>query len=576
MVTESEAARKVQWDFKEAEGKKLTGAQIVWECLLREGADIVFGVPGGAVLPLYHALPEYPIHHVLTRHEQGAAHAADGYARATGRPGVCVATSGPGVTNLVTGLANAQLDSSPVIAITGNVVKAMIGRDAFQEVDATGVTLPITRHNYLVMDTADIAETIKEAFYMARTGRPGPVHIDIPRDVFQGQTVFHYPETVEVRGYKPTLQGNVRQIRQAAALINQSERPVIIAGHGVIISKAYAELRELAEKADIPVITTLLGISCFPESHPLSLGLIGMHGTMRANLAVSESDLVIGIGMRMDDRACGRFKDFAPKAKVVHIDIDPAEISKNVLATVPVVGDVRNVLTVLNREVLPSKHLPWQQQIRGWEALEPSYEGRVTKHPLPQMVMRKIWEATGSEAIMVTDVGQAQMWGAQHYIYDKPNTHITSGGLGTMGFAFPAAIGVKLGRPNEAVWVITGDGGFQMTIQELATLEQENLDIKIVVFNNGFLGMVRQWQELFYNRRYSATQLTQPDFAKIAEAYGIRGIRVEKPEDVEPAIREAASYNGPIVIDLYIEPEENVYPMVPPGAALHEVIAGPK
>jgi len=555
----------------------LTGAQIVCESLVKEGVEIIFGFPGGAILPFYDTLPQYPqLRHILVRHEQGAAHAADGYARATGRVGVCCATSGPGATNLVTGIANAQLDSSPVIAITGQVARPFIGKDAFQEIDITGITLPITKHNYLVLSASEMAGVFKEAFYIATTGRPGPVLIDIPRDVFVEQAEFHYPAKVNIPGYKPTLRGHPAQIKKAAQLINQASRPVIISGRGIILSKAYDELKELAEKAQIAVITTLLGIGSFPENHMLSLGMLGMHGMAYANMAVDSADLIIAIGMRFDDRATARVSGFAPKARIIHIDIDPAEIGKNVRVDVPIVGDARNVLRELNKQVLAQTHVDWIRQLEEWRQQHPSTTIREGEELLPQYVVRSIYEVTDGDAIIVTGVGQNQMWAAQHFCYKKPNSLISSGGLGTMGFELPAAIGVKVGCPEETVWCIAGDGGFQMTIQELATAAQERTAIKIAILNNSYLGMVRQWQELFYERRYVATPLMGPDFVKIAEAYGIPGIRVKSRREVVPAIQRAMEHEGPFLIDFAIEPEENVYPMVPPGAALAEIIEEPK
>ena len=555
---------------------KLKGAQILLECLVREGVEVIFGLPGGTVLPLYDTLPQYPqIRHILVRHEQGAAHAADGYARATGKVGVCLATSGPGATNLVTGIATAYLDSSPVVAITGQVATPYIGRDSFQEVDITGITLPITKHNYLITRPEDIAETVKEAFHIARTGRPGPVLIDLPRDVQVGEASFSYPEKVNLRGYKPTLQGHPSQIKKAAKLITESHRPLILAGHGIILSNAYAELRELAEKAQIPVVTTLLGISSFPESHFLSFGMLGMHGMVYANMAVNHADLLIAVGMRYDDRATGKVSTFAPHAQIIHIDVDPAELGKNVRVNVPIVGDVKNVLAALNRELPQLTHVEWINQLEEWRREHPSLIIRDTDKLLPQYVVRQLYEVTRGEATIVADVGQNQMWAAQHYWYDRPNTYITSGGLGTMGFAMPAAIGVKVGRPDELVWAVCGDGGFQMTIQELATLVQDNIAVKIAIINNGYLGMVRQWQDLFYRRNYVATPLSGPDFVKVAEAYGLLGIRVRAKEEVAPAIRRAIEHPGPALVDFLVEPEENVYPMVAPGGSLAEVMEGP-
>ena len=555
---------------------KMTGAQILCEGLVREGVEVIFGFPGGSVIPLYDTLPQYPqLRHILVRHEQGAAHAADGYARATGKVGVCMATSGPGATNLVTGIANAYLDSVPLVAITGQVARPFIGKDAFQETDITGITLPITKHNYLVLDVGSLARIVKEAFHLARTGRPGPVLIDIPRDIFMEQTEFHYPSKVDLPGFKPTLQGHPTQIKKAAKIINEAQRPLVIAGRGVIISGAYTELKQLAETAQIPVVTTLLGIGCFPESHVLSYGMLGMHGMAYANMAVSAADVVIAIGMRFDDRATAKVSAFAPHARIIHIDIDPAEIGKNVRVDVPIVGDVKMVLQVLNKLITSTNHTEWIGQVDDWRKERPSMEIRDSAGLLPQYVVRKIYEVTKGEAIIVTGVGQNQMWAAQHYWYDKPNTLISSGGLGAMGFGLPAAMGAKVGCPDSTVWCIDGDGGFQMTIQELATIVQERLAVKVAIMNNGYLGMVRQWQELFYGRRYVATPLSGPDFVKIAEAYSIPALRVKHNGEVVSAIEQAMNYQGPFIIDFMIEPEENVYPMVLPGAALAEIIEGP-
>jgi len=556
---------------------KMTGAQILCESLVKEGVEVIFGLPGGSVIPLYDTLHKYPqLRHILVRHEQGAAHAADGYARATGKVGVCFATSGPGATNLVTGIANAYLDSVPVIAITGQVATPFIGRDAFQEVDISGITLPITKHNYLVLEVGSLAKVIKEAFHLARTGRPGPVLIDIPRDVFIDQAEFHYPNEVYLPGYKPTLEGHPAQIKKAAKLIKEAQRPLIIAGRGVLISGACAELKQLAETAQIPLITTLLGIGCFPESHVLSYGWLGMHGMAYANMAVEAADAIIAIGMRFDDRATAKVSAFAPHASIVHIDIDPAEIGKNVRVDVPIVGDVKVVLQVLNKLVTATEHIDWVHQIDDWRNEHPSIVIRDSDGLLPQYIIRQIYEITRGEAIIVTGVGQHQMWAAQHYWYDKPNTLISSGGLGTMGFELPAAMGAKIGCPDSTVWCIAGDGGFQMTIQELATIVQEQVAVKIAIINNGYLGMVRQWQELFYKRQYVATPLSGPDFIKVAEAYGVPALRVKHKEEVAPAIKQAMVEEGPFLIDFLVEPEENVYPMVAPGAALSEIMEEPK
>jgi acetolactate synthase-1/2/3 large subunit len=556
---------------------KMTGGQIVCESLVREGVEVIFGILGGAILPLYDTLPQYPqLRHVLVRHEQCAAHAADGYARATGKVGVCFATSGPGATNLVTGIANAHLDSSPVVAITGQVARPFIGKDAFQEVDITGITLPITKHNYLVLEASSLARTVKEAFYLARTGRPGPVLIDIPRDVFIEEAEFQYPGKAEPPGYKLTLQGHPAQIKKAAKLINEARQPLIVAGRGVIISGAYAELKQLAERAQIPVVTTLLGIGCFPESHVLSFGMMGMHGMAYANMAVNTADVLIAIGMRFDDRATAKVSGFAPNASIIHIDIDPTEIGKNVRVDVPIVGDVKVVLKELNKLITPVQHIDWVRQLDDWRKEHPSITIRDSDGLLPQFVVRKIYEVTKGEATIVTGVGQNQMWAAQHYWYDKPNSLISSGGLGTMGFGLPASIGVKIGCPDKTVWCIDGDGSFQMTMHELATITQEKVAVKIAIIDNGYLGMPRQWQELLYNRRYVATRLSGPDYVKLAEAYGIPALKVKHKEEVVPAIEQAMAEPGPFLIDFVVEPEENVYPMVPPGAALTEVLEEPR
>lgn len=556
---------------------KLTGAQIVMECLAREGVEYIFGFPGGANLPLYDTLPQYPqIRHILVRHEQGAAHAADAYARVTGKAGVCWATSGPGATNLVTGIANAWMDSVPLVAITGAVVSWLIGRDGFQEADITGITVPITKQNYLVLDVNDIAYTIREAFHIATTGRPGPVLIDIPRDIQQQQTEFHWPEKIEIPSYKPVTRGHPAQIRKAAQLIAESERPLILAGHGVLISRAYQELRELAERAHIPVICTLLGIGGFPGSHELYLGMPGMHGMYWNNIAISEADLVIGIGMRFDDRVTGRLKDFAANARVIHIDIDPAEIGKNVKATVPIVGDVKQVLSELNPLVQPKRHDAWYQHIQEIRREHPSIAIPNVDKVLPQFVIKRIYELSGPDAYYVTGVGQHQMWAAQFFWGDHPGSFITSGGLGTMGFEIPAAMGIQFARPKDLVWAFCGDGGFQMTMQEMATIVEHELPIKFAIINNGHLGMVRQWQHLFYKDNLQAVRLFQPDYVKLAEAFGAAGLRVTEKSQVDSAILKALEHPGPVVIDFQVEEHEDVYPMMPPGTALSETVDQPK
>jgi len=548
---------------------KKTGAQIICECLIKEDVEVIFGIIGGSVLPIYDTLPQYPqLRHILVRHEQGAAHAADGYGRVTHKAGVCIATSGPGATNLVTGIACAYMDSVPMVAITGQVAKPFIGKDAFQETDITGITIPIVKHNYLVTDVSELAQTVKEAFHIAQTGRPGPVLIDIPRDVQQEKTDFIYPDKLDLPGYKVVSRGHPTQIRKAAKLINESEQPVIIAGRGIIISQAHDEFKEFAEKAQLPVAHTLLGLGSFPGNHILDLGMLGMHGTGCANMAVQNADLIIAIGMRFDDRATGNTEEFAPNARVIHVDIDPAEIGKNIPTEIPVVGDIKSVLTTLNDVIERKEHVDWLSQIEQWRYEYPSLEIRQSEELLPQYIVHRIYEATQGDALVVTGVGQNQMWAARYFVYTQPNSIISGGGLGPMGFELPAAMGVKIGCPEKVVWCVAGDGGFQMTIQELATITQENIAVKIAIMNNGYLGMVRQWQELFYGRRYVDTKLWNPDFIKIAEAYDIPGIRVKSREEVIPAIQKAMDYPGAFLIDFLIEPEENIYPIVPPGESL--------
>ncbi len=555
---------------------KLTGAQIIMESLLAEGVDTVFGYPGGSNLPMYDALPQYSqLRHVLVRHEQAAAHAADAYARVTGKAGVCWATSGPGATNLVTGIANAWMDSVPLVCITGSVVSWLIGRDGFQEADITGITIPITKHNTLVLNAEDIAGAIKEAFHIATTGRPGPVLVDIPRDVQQQEAEFEYPESVNLAGYQPQVEGEPRQIKRAVRLIADAERPVILAGHGVVISRAWDELVHLAETAQIPVITTLLGLGGFPGTHSLNMGLPGMHGMYWNNMAISEADLVMGIGMRFDDRVTGALKDFAPKAKIIHIDIDPAEIGKNLTVAVPIVGDVKQVLTELNRDVQPARHDEWLTWLNEQRESHPSIAIPETDKLLPQYVIKSIYDASGSDAYYVTGVGQHQMWAAQYFWVDKPNGFITSGGLGTMGFEVPAAIGAQFADLKSTVWSICGDGGFQMTSQELATVVEYELPIKYAIINNGYLGMVRQWQELFYKNNLSSVRMYQPDFVKLAEAYGVRALRVTDKAEVQSSIDLALNHPGPVLIDFQVEEYENTYPMVPPGAALQQTVDSP-
>jgi acetolactate synthase I/II/III large subunit len=552
---------------------ELTGSMITCRALEAEGVDVVFGYPGGAVIPLYDALPSAGFRHVLVRFEQWAALAADGYARATGRVGVCIATSGPGATNLVTGLANAQLDSVPVVAITGQVGQALIGLDAFQETDITGITLPVTKHNYLVQSVDEIAPTIKEAFHLARSGRPGPVLVDIPKNLFLSSTVFKPQPLRERRGYQPTTIPNMRQVRTAADMINSAKRPLFMAGHGILISGAEESFRKLVERTGIPVIFTLLGQGSFPESHPLGLGLMGMHGHRHVNKALEECDVLVNIGARFDDRATGKVADFAPKARVVHVDIDPAEIGKNIHTDVPVVGDARHVVNVLLQEVDERSHEEWQAWIDSQRdvALEAALEDR-PEWPEAYTIIKGLASATGGQAIFSTDVGQHQMWAAQHLGLDHPNRWLTSGGLGTMGYGLPSAIGAKIGQPDKEVWAIVGDGGFQMSLNELATCVQEKIGVKIAVINNGYLGMVRQWQDLFHQKNYSEVQIVGPDFVKLAEAYGVTGLRVTRDAEILPTIQEARETPGPVVIDFVIEPEANVWPIVPPGASNSEMM----
>ncbi len=555
-----------------------TGAQIVWECLVKEGVEIVFGYPGGAILPTYDAMPEYPVRHVLVRHEQGAAHAADGYARASGRVGVAIATSGPGATNLTTGIANAMLDSSPTVFITGQVSSKVLGTDAFQEVDVTGITLPITKHNSLVTDVKQLARTIREAFVIARAGRPGPVLIDITKDAQQAKTEFHYPDAVRLPGLHTAEPADPNELARAVDLVEKAEKPLILAGAGIIQSGAAPALLAFAEKAGIPVALTLLGIGSFPQSHPLCLGMMGMHGEAFVNTAIQQADLLLAFGMRFDDRVTGNLKTYAPQAKKIHAEIDRSEIGKNVRVDVALVGDLMATIQGLTPAVQSKRHEPWLKQIETWR--EDTRDRDILHRQRGERlvaahVIHDIWKATSGNAIVVSDVGQHQMWEAQYYKHDRPRTLITSGGLGTMGFALPAAVGAKLARPDDEVWVIAGDGGFQMTQAELATIRQEQLDIKIAVVNNGYLGMVRQWQEFFHDRRYAATPMLSPDFVKIADAHSIRGYRVDKRADVIPAIERARAEKTAALVEFQVVKEDAVYPMVPAGSDLHVMIRRP-
>ncbi len=555
---------------------KKRGAEILIEELQHLGVDVMFGIPGGVVIPIFDVLYDSKIRFILTRHEQGAAHMADGYARATGKTGVCLATSGPGATNLVTGIATANFDSVPIVAITGQVKSASIGNDAFQEADITGITRPVSKHNYLVRDVRDLARTIHEAFHIASTGRPGPVLVDIPVDIATSEIDYAGPGKIDLDlpGYRPKYEGNVRQIRLAADAINAAQKPVIYAGGGVIISGASDLLTKLARTTRIPVTTTLLGLGCFPETDPLALKMLGMHGTAYANYAIQQSDLIVAIGARFDDRVTGKIDAFAPHAKIIHIDIDPASISKSIHVDIPVVGDAKNILEEMLKHVKPVDRSAWLAQVDEWKRKHPlAYDRECTDGVMPQFVIEQICEATKGEAVIVTEVGQHQMWTAQWYTHTKPRHFISSGGLGTMGFGFPAAIGAQIGRPEATVFDISGDGSFQMNIQELATAAANKVPVKVAILNNGFLGMVRQWQQLFYKKRYSSTVLAgNPDFVKVAEAYGIKGLRATKPEEVRKVIDQALTHPGPVVIDFVVCPEENVFPMVPAGEAIDRMI----
>ncbi len=567
----------------------LTGAEIVCECLLREGVDIVFGYPGGAILPTYDALTKYPqLHHVLTRHEQGASHMADGYARATGKVGVAMATSGPGATNLVTGIATAMMDSSPIVCITGQVPTGAIGSDAFQETDVTGITLPITKHNYLVTSIEELPEVMREAFHIARTGRPGPVLVDIPKDVQIQEAEFVYPaEPIELAGYSPPRAARARQVDAALELIRKSKRPIILAGHGISMADANRELAQLAEKTQIPIALTLLGKGAISEHHPLCLGMMGMHGGAEVNHAIQQADLLIALGMRFDDRVTGNLATYARDSRKIHVDIDPSEINKNVNVDVGIVGDLGEVLRQLLERVERRPNEAWFDRIAEWRADSELREivrpADAPQHPavpegklLGAQVIRDLFEFTDGEAITVTDVGQHQMWEAQYYQHERPHSLITSGGLGTMGFGLPAAIGAKMSRPDQEVWAIVGDGGFQMTMMELATAVQEQVNVHIAIINNGFLGMVRQWQEFFYEERYNQTPMVNPDFCKLAEAYGIPTVRVTERGQIEEAVNASrAQTAGPTLIDFVVEKEEIVFPMVPAGADLDDMIRRP-
>jgi len=555
-----------------------TGAQIVWECLVKEGVDVVFGYPGGAILPTYDAMLDYPVRHVLVRHEQGAAHMADGYARASGRVGVAIATSGPGATNLTTGIATAMLDSSPTVFITGQVPSKVLGTDAFQETDVTGITLPITKHNALVTDVRQLATTIREAFVIARSGRPGPTLVDVCKDAQQASTEFRWPETVDLPGLVEPEPPHAQDLARAAELIEKAERPFILAGAGVIRSGATQALLEFVERTGTPVGLTLLGLGGFPRSHPLCLGMMGMHGEAYVNSAIQHADLLLAFGMRFDDRVTGNLKTYAPHAKKIHVELDASEIGKNVRVDLALVADLLATLKALTPMVPAKRHEAWIAQIDAWrrethsrDILHQDANGRL----LAAHVIHDLWKATGGGAVVVTDVGQHQMWEAQYYPHERPRTLITSGGLGTMGFALPAAIGAKMARPEAEVWVVAGDGGFQMTQCELATLQQEQLDVKIAVVNNGYLGMVRQWQEFFHDKRYAATPMLSPDFVALAGAYGIPAHKVTARPDVVPTVERARATPGPFLIEFQVQKEDAVYPMVPAGSDLHAMIRRP-
>ncbi len=557
---------------------KLSGAEILWECLMREGVEVVFGYPGGANMPIYDAMLNYPVHHVLVRHEQGAAHMADGYARASGKVGVAMATSGPGATNLVTGIATAMMDSSPVVFITGQVAAHLIGGDAFQETDVTGITLPITKHNYLVTRAEEIAGVVREAFYIARSGRPGPVLIDICKNAQIEKTDFVYPQEVRLPGYRPPLRAPKTELEKAVRLIERARRPVILLGHGALISGAEQVIQQFAIKTQTPVAMTLLGLGAFPASNPLSLGMMGMHGEAHCNLAIQNADLLLAFGMRFDDRVTGTLKTYAPHARKIHVEIDPSEVHKNVKVDVALVGDLKTVVTDLIPMVDEYEHDEWLQQIAVWKSegdarsiMSWSDDGKLYVAHL----IHDLWEATRGEAMITTDVGQHQMWAAQYYFLEKPHRWITSGGAGTMGFGLPSAIGAWFAYKDQEIWTVVGDGGFQMTAAELSTAVQEGANVKVAIMNNSYLGMVRQWQEFFFEKRYSAVNMKSPDFVKLADAHGVPARRVTNPSEVRNAIQWARRTPGPVVLEFVVEQEDAVYPMVPAGAALDQMLRRP-
>jgi len=561
---------------------KMNGARILLESLKREGVDLVFGYPGGTVINLYDELMNVrEIRHILPRHEQGGTHAADGYARATGKVGVAIATSGPGATNTVTGIATAYMDSIPMVVICGQVPTPLIGNDAFQEVDMIGITRPITKHSFLIRNPKDIPTIVRKAFYIARSGRPGPVLIDFPKDVQIAQAEFKWPETIDIRGYKPNLEGHPRQVEKAITMMMAARRPVMYVGGGVILANAAEELTQLARRLQFPVTTTLMGLGSFPENDPLALKMLGMHGAYAANMAMTNSDLILAVGARFDDRVTGKIATFAPHAKIIHIDVDPTSIRKNVRVDLPIVGDTRDVLIKMLAELdkqadgikqLHKNLTAWHEDVTGWKTKHPIGYKQSTTTIKPQYVIQKLRELSNDDAIMATDVGQHQMWAAHYYNLIRPRSFISSGGLGTMGFGLPAAIGAQVACPDELIFNIAGDGSIQMNIQEMTTAVNYDLPVKIAIINNGYLGMVRQWQELFYNRRYSHTELINPDFTKIAEAYGAVGMRIERRQDVAPALQEAISVKKPVVMDFVVEREENVMPMVPPGEPLDKML----
>ncbi len=559
---------------------KLTGAQIFFECLKAEGVEVIFGLPGGVLLDLYDEMPKHDIRHILVRHEQGAAHMADGYARATGRVGVCLVTSGPGATNTVTGIATAYMDSIPIVVFTGQVPTALIGNDAFQEADIVGITRPCTKHNYLVKDVRDLARIIREAFYLARSGRPGPILVDLPKDVINAKTEYKYPKNISLKGYKPTTEAHMGQIKRAYTAIGKAKRPMIYAGGGVINSNAAKELKQLGEQLRCPVTTTLMGLGGFPAPHELWLGMLGMHGTFRANMAVGNTDLLIAIGARFDDRITGKLDEFAPLAKIIHIDIDPTSLSKNVKVDIPIVGDCKDALKKLLQLIKESPiddlekiRKPWLDQIQKWKETYPLAYEQKDDLIKPQYVVEKLYELSEGKGIIATEVGQNQMWAAQYYHFSEPRTLLTSGGLGTMGYGLPAAIGAQAAFPDRLVIDVAGDGSIQMCLQEMTTAVENNLPVKVAILNNQYLGMVRQWQQLFYEKNYCSTCLKiAPDFVKLAEAYGALGLRAHKPDEVESVIREGFASPKPVIMDFVVNPEECVYPMVPAGAAMTEML----